>query len=209
MSVKSRVLTRLKRMKKGKPFWIGKFFDLGTRVAVYNAFSQLVAEGEIVRVANGFYGLQEALELLPGVMVSPSAVETAMAWAKHHGYILTQTSFSSAHQVGFQLQAPARVIFWTSGPSRTFRNGNEEVKVIHKGRSKLLRPGTDDGLVYRATLEFPPGRYGHKCLRAAVNRLKFRTPPEVLLTNLLKLPLSKEWRKSVLSYAKENNIKIG
>lgn len=126
MSVAALARQRVHRMKRGVPFSISGFYSLGSRASVQQAMSRLVKEA-CWWVERGFYSRPKPLKNLPSVNVVASANAVAAAWAKERGYKITLQGLEAAYRLGLQTQAPVKRIYWSNGPTREFRVGNELV----------------------------------------------------------------------------------
>ncbi|RUO18639.1 DUF6088 family protein [Aliidiomarina haloalkalitolerans] len=198
MSIAAQVEARIARMRKGTPFSIEGFYELGSEATVQKAFSRLAKSGEIVRVSKGFYVRPRSIESLPGVRVMPSPEEVAKVWARTHGYKLAEQGFEAAYRLGLQTQAPARTVYWTNGPSREFKVGNSIVEVKHVAASKLKWLNQPEGLILRGLSVMEPEQLKPEQFRKAFKRLSLnRIERERVLENLKHSTLSSQWRQKL------------
>lgn len=198
MSIAAQVEARIARMRKGVPFPIESFFELGTESAVQKAFSRLAKAGEIVRVSKGFYVRPKLIESLPGAKVMPSPEEVAQAWARAHGYKLVAQGFEAAYRLGLQTQAPVRTIYWTNGPSREFKVGHAVVQVKHVAASKLKWPNQPEGLILRSLSVMEPEHFKPELFRKVFKRLSLNGSEKArVLKNLKYSTLNAQWREKL------------
>lgn len=195
MSVSAQVTHRLQRMKRGAPFAISRFYDLGSQTAVQKALSRLHEEGVVERVAKGIYVRPKPLASFPAITIKPSAETIARTWAREHHYRLVPQGLEAAYRLGLQNQAPVQTIFWSDGPSRTFATGHEVVEVRHITGQKLRWIGRPEGELLRGLSVTPPAAVELPALRKALKRLRLseeegRTVIERLKASLL----PKAWR---------------
>lgn len=201
MSISAKVTQRIQRMKRGVPFAINRFYELGSETAVQKALSRLAEEGVISRVAKGIYVRPKSLPSLPSITLKPSAVTIAQVWAKEHNYTLVSQGMEAAYRLGFQTQAPVKTIFWSDGPSRSFVVGKEVVEVRHIARGKLRWNDRPEGELLRglsvtsaSEVELPVlhnafkrlGLTKHDC-QAVVQRLKASSLPKAWQQKLSEL----------------------
>lgn len=199
MSITAQIESRIARMRKGVPFSIEGFYELGTESAVQKAFSRLAKSGEIVRVSKGFYVRPKSIESLPGAKVMPSPEEVAKAWARNYGYKLVSNGFEAAYRIGLQTQAPARTIYWTNGPSREFKVGNSIVEVKHVASSKLKWLNQPEGMILRGLSVMAPEHFKPEQLRKVFKRLSLTgSEKERVLSNLKHSTLSSQWRQKLM-----------
>lgn len=201
MSVAQKVLARLNRIQRGAPFPIGSFYELGSETSVQKAFSRLVKEGVVARVSKGFYARPKPLPSLPGIKTTASANEVARAWAKKHGYKLVSQGLESAYQLGFQTQAPMKSVYWSDGPSRRFRVGNQIVEVKHRAGSQLKWEGKPEGALLRGLSVTPADAVELNTLTTAFKRLSLTgSNAKLVIHKLLESPLPKLWQQKLESF---------
>ncbi|HCS65056.1 MAG TPA: hypothetical protein DIW64_13865 [Cellvibrio sp.] len=198
MSAAQKVLTRLNRMQRGVPFPIDSFYGLGSETSVQKAFSRLVKEGVVTRVSKGFYARPKPLPSLPSIKTTASASEVARAWAKKHGYKLVSQGLESAYRLGFQTQAPMKTVFWSNGPTREFKIGNQVVEVRHIAERKLRWENKPEGALLRGLLVTPPQSVEVSDLKRAVQRLSLNASEVKMISRKLgSLPQLGEWKSKL------------
>lgn len=198
MSVAMKVSSRVNRMKRGVPFSITGFYSLGTRTSVQKAMSRLAQEGAVERVSKGFYVRPKPLPSMPSIKTTASAEQVAKAWAKEHGYKLVSQGQEAAYRLGFQTQAPMQTVYWSNGPSREFRIGNQVVEVRHISDQKLRWGKEPEGILLRGLLVTPPESVEVSGLKKAVHRLSL-TPLETraVVKKLSSLPALNAWQEKL------------
>lgn len=198
MSISAKVTRRIQRMKRGVPFSITRFYELGSETAVQKALSRLNEEGVITRVAKGMYVRPKPLPSLPSIKVKTSAVTIARMWAKEHHYSLVSQGQEAAYRLGLQTQAPVKTIFWSDGPSRTFTVGNEVVEVRHITKQKLRWNGRPEGELLRGLSVTPPTAVALSTLRKAFKRLGLSNQESQIVVERLKASsLPKAWQEKL------------
>lgn len=185
-------------MKRGMPFSITGFYTLGSRTSVQKALSRLVQEGVLERVCKGIYVRPKPLLSMPSIKMTASAEQVARVWAKEYGYKLVSQGQESAYRLGLQTQAPMRTIYWSNGPTRKFRIGNEVVEVRHIAEKKLRWEGTPAGTLLRGLLVTPPESVGISGIKKAFQRLSL-SPSEAreVARKLSGLPLLHAWQSKL------------
>lgn len=201
MSVAQKVLARLNRIQRGVPFPIDSFYELGSETSVQKSFSRLVKEGVVARVSKGFYARPKPLPSLPSIKTTASANEVARAWAKKHGYKLVSQGLESAYRLGFQTQAPMKAVYWSDGPSRRFKVGNEIVEVKHRSPVQLRWEGKPEGALLRGLSVTPAEAVEMNTLTAAFKRLSLTgSKAKLVIHKLLESPLPKPWQMKLESF---------
>lgn len=203
MSIYSKVEHRLSRMQRGKPFSIEGFYSLGTLSAVQKAMSRLAQSGEITRVSKGYYVRPKPLAIMPSIKTTTSAIELAHTWAKDHGYALVPQGLEAAHRLGLQQQAPMKVIYWTSGPSRSFKIGSEVVEVKHRANKNLRWANKPEGALLRSLSVLSPSEVAESDILQVFNRLSLSGSEAAnIVRKLREQVLPKSWQRK-LEYCEE------
>ncbi|GHG77482.1 hypothetical protein GCM10010919_33170 [Alishewanella longhuensis] len=65
---------------------------------------------------------------------------------------MVRQGIEEAYRLDLQAQAPVKTVFWSYGPSREFKAGNQQVIIKHVVESKLLCVNKPEGSLYRALL---------------------------------------------------------
>lgn len=195
MSVSAKVVNRLQRMQRSKPFSITGFYTLGSHTSIQKSFSRLARSGQIVRVGKGLYVRPKPLESIPTIKVTASADQVARTWAKEHCYTLVPQGLEEAYRLGLQTQAPVKTVFWSNGPSRSFKIGNETVEVKHVSEKKLKWPESAEGALLRGFTVLSPESVGEKEMEVALSRLSIpKANYSSLFQKLKSSQLSKAWQ---------------
>lgn len=120
------------------------FLDLGSRDAVYQALSRLSRAGTIRRIGRGMYDFPKRHPVL-GVLAAP--IDSILAAITPGGASRFQPSgAAAANMLGLSTQVPARIVYFTDGPSRIVRIGERRIELRHiasryfeiRGRSALV-----------------------------------------------------------------------
>src|SRR5712664_1028705 len=147
-STTSAILKRIRAKHRGFVFTPKEFAHLGTRAAVDQALSRLQRSGQIRRLARGVYEFPKVHPKIGVLSPSPEAVAKAMA--ERTGSRISISGAKAANLLGLSTQVPMQNIFWTEGPSRTVRIGNQTVALKHVAPSKMIGAGTEAGVVIQA-----------------------------------------------------------
>lgn len=142
------VLRRIRARHRGSVFTPKQFTDLGSRAAIDQALSRLQRSGQIRRLARGVY---EFPKVHPRIgVLSPSSEAVAKAMAERTGSRITVSGAKALNLLGLSTQVPMQNVYWTEGPSRTIRIGNQTVALKHVAPSKMIGAGTEAGMVIQA-----------------------------------------------------------
>jgi hypothetical protein len=204
MSTSEKVTRQLQRMRRGVPFSINQFHELGTAASVQKALSRLAQEGVIERVAKGIYVRPKSLASMPSIKITASAEQIAKKWAQQNGYTLVRQGIESAYRLGLQTQAPVKTVFWSNGASRTFSVGNEIVEVRHVAESKLRWKSRPEGELLRSFTVTPANSVELSELKKALSRLKLsEAESRTTIKKLKATPLPEGWHVKLEQFEKE------
>ncbi|WP_353302581.1 DUF6088 family protein [Sessilibacter corallicola] len=151
-TVRDKIYSRLLELEPATPLPYHLFKGLGSESSTQRAIRRLCEEGHLIRVMTGYYVRPKKHKSLPNITVTCSPETLAKAWAKERGYILTTTGFEEAYRLKFQTQAPVQTVYWTNGPSKTFKIGNAIAFTKHVADDLLLWHDLPVGCLYRAML---------------------------------------------------------
>jgi uncharacterized protein DUF6088 len=192
-STMNAVLSRIRAKHRGFVFTPREFSQLGSRAAVDQALSRLRRSGQIRRLTRGVY---EFPKIHPKIgLLSPSPEAVANAMAKRTGSRITVSGAKAANLLGLSTQVPMQNVFWTEGPSRTIRIGNQTVALKHVAPSKMIGAGTEAGIVIQAVRSL--GKEGVHEIR--VHALAKQLPRPVKRAVKRLAPTAPAWSQPVLN----------
>ena len=123
-SVHNKVLSRIYGNGRGWAFFQKDFSELGSRSAIDNALTRLRRKGPIRRVMRGIYDYPQYSELLRE-QLSPDLNQVARALARKHRWRIQPSGPAAMNIIGLSTQVPAKVIYLSDGPNRTYKIGNQ------------------------------------------------------------------------------------
>ena len=146
--IASKIKQRIFRKGRGAIFAPSDFMDIGSRASVDQALSRLTKQGMIRRLARGLYDYPRESPIFGLLLPSPD--DLAKAIAKKGNYILQWSPAMAANKLGLTTQVPAKVIYMTSGPTRTAKIGRLKIRFRHSSPKKLIGAGQITGAVFQA-----------------------------------------------------------
>ena len=147
-TIDSKLKRRIYGSGRGSVFTPNDFLDLGGRDAVDKALSRLATQGTIRRLARGLYEYpREHAEL--GTL-SPDIQKVAKALAGKDRSRLQPAGAYATNLLGLSEQVPAKVVFFTDGPSRTVKIGRQEIQLRHTTPRNMAAAGRLSGLLMQA-----------------------------------------------------------
>ena len=154
----NRVREAVKRQRRGQPFSNHSLLRLGSRTAVDNALSRLVAEGSLMRLVPGVFVRPKQNPYVGNVVPEVSTIISAIA--KSTGETIQVHGAEAARRFKLTTQVPMSPVFNTSGPSREYSIGKLKVALRHVSNRKLQLAGKRSGLALAALWYLGPERVG-------------------------------------------------
>lgn len=157
-----------KTLPEGAAIHAKGLLHLGSRAAVDQALSRLAREGRLLRVARGIY--VRPVEGRFG-MRPPSPGKVIETFAALKGETIASSGATAANALGLTPQVPVRLVYLTSGPSRSLRIGAQVIELQHAPAWQLVLPERQAGAAIRALAWL-----GQKHSGKAVRELRRRLP---------------------------------
>jgi hypothetical protein len=132
-------------------FTPSSFGDFGSRAAIDQALSRLVAKDKLRRVARGLYERPRQHPAL-GLLL-PNIEKVAHAVAKKYHIRLLPAGAHAVNLLGLSEQVPAKIIYRTDGPSRVIRIGRQEIYFRRTSPRNMAAAGRLSGLIIQALRE--------------------------------------------------------
>src|SRR5260221_10549786 len=192
-STTNAILKRIRAKHRGWVFTPRQFARLGPRAAVDQPLSRLQRTGQIRRLARGVYDFPKVPPKIGVLSPSPEAVAKAMA--ERTGSRISVSGAKAANLLGLSTQVPMQNLFWTEGPSRTIRIGNQTVSLKHVAPSKMIGAGTEAGIVVQAVRSL--GKEGIHGI--SFHSLAERLPPPVKRAVQRLVPAAPAWSQPALN----------
>lgn len=148
MTAIAKIKAYIAELPAGQSFTAKKLRKFAETANIRQILNRLVKSGELKRVAHGVFAKPKHVKKLGEVL--PSVIDVAETLAKSTGETIVVHGAEAARQLQLTTQVPTRVVFYTSGNTRTLKIANRTVKLIHVNPSHLIAPGTKAGLVISA-----------------------------------------------------------
>lgn len=202
-----KILARINSGAVNTPVSASDFLDIGTRMAVDQAFSRLVRRGQLLRVGRGLYAIPRVSEFT-GSAVTQSPDSIAKALGRKLKCRVLPSGGLAANLLGLSKQVPAKMIYLTDGRARTIRVGGQTLYFRHMSPRTMAVTGRMAPLVFQAL------RYvGRKRVSSEeiihLNHLLKKKDKKELLDNLSNAP---QWMRPLLvqiagpNLPRENNV---
>ena len=129
-TVEARAIQAIRRHGRGWVFSQRDFVRLGSRAAIDKALQRLECAGKICRVARGLYAYPRHSRLL-GRELSPDIDQAARAFARKFGWRIQPSGPAAQNIIGLSTQVPARIVYLSDGPSRSYQIGTTTLVFTH------------------------------------------------------------------------------
>lgn len=137
MSESAAIANRIAAIGVGKAFTASDFSDLASMRSAGNVLRRMRAKGKLARAVRGVYYVPEFSTLI-GIEVPVSADEVIHAIARANNWAICPTGDAALNMLGLDTQVPARIVYVTSGPSKTYTYSRYKIELKHCTASNLL-----------------------------------------------------------------------
>ena len=117
--IDKQILGCIKKCGRGCVVFPDRFSRFGNPVRVQKAMEQLVASGDLIRVARGIYCYPKIDKVFGLGVLYPGASDVAKAIAKRDRAKIVPTGEWAQYQLGLTQQVPMVLVYLTDGYSRT------------------------------------------------------------------------------------------
>lgn len=149
LSLENKVLTKIKKARRGSLFFIDDFISLGTAKTANKALERLVDKGEIIRVARGIYTRPQYSKILDAP-ITPTTHEIAKAIARRDRARIIPTGVYAQHILGLSTQIPLNAVYLTDGAARKISIGKRNILFKKASPKNLSAIGEISGMVIQA-----------------------------------------------------------
>ncbi|MBL8236274.1 MAG: hypothetical protein JNM66_02565 [Bryobacterales bacterium] len=187
-TIGQKVLSRIYGNGRGWAFSQADFADLGTRSAVDSSLHRMEKEGVIRRVIRGVYDYPRYSELLKKTVV-PDIDQVANALARKFGWRIQPDGATAQNLLGLSTQVPARIVYLSDGPDRTYTVANRTLAFEHTALKEAGFKLAQSRLVVQALKSLGEERITAK----VVSKIKEQLDPALRRKILLDTKTSTGW----------------
>jgi hypothetical protein len=123
--------------------------DLGERATIDSALHRLAQKGEVRRVIRGIYDYPRFSELLKQ-QLSPDIDQVARALARKFRWRIQPSGATALNLLGLSTQLPARAVYLSDGPDRSYKIGNTDLVFEHTALKEAGFKLRESGLIVQA-----------------------------------------------------------
>ncbi|HJJ36697.1 MAG TPA: DUF6088 family protein [Methanocorpusculum sp.] len=145
----SQILGRINKAAFGDVFLISDFIDIAPEGAVKMALSRLANEKIIRRVMRGVYDKPKYSNLLHE-FAAPCIDKISEALGRSNGWTIIPYGDAAANMLGLSTQVPAKWVFATDGPYKSYMCGNTEIQFKHVANKDICGLSFKSALVVQA-----------------------------------------------------------
>lgn len=190
-----KILTKIKKAKRGSLFFIDDFIAFGNSKAVSKALERLEKNGEISRVARGIYAILEQDSIIGELQ--PSTEKIAEAIRKRDKARIIPTGSLALNALGLSTQVPTNLVYLTDGSARTVDLGKRKIRFKKTAPKNLSAIGNISGLVIQALKEIGRDNVTDTEIQIILSHLKNEEPQRLQHD----IRLAPEWIRVIMRKA--------
>ena len=147
-TVENKVLTKIKKAKRGSLFFSDNFATFGNAETVRRTLNRLVESGEIDRVASGIF-VRPQIDKIIG-KITPKIEDIADAIARRDKAKIVPTGAYALNRLGLSAQVPMKIVYLTDGSARNIKVGNYSILFIRTSPKNVSAIGKISRLAIQA-----------------------------------------------------------
>jgi Family of unknown function (DUF6088) len=148
-TIEERIVYRARGTGGGWAFSPKDFADFGGRSTIDTALHRLAQKGQVRRVIRGIYDYPRFSEFL-GQQLGPDIDQVARAVARKFRWRIQPSGAVALNLLGLSTQVPARAIYLSDGPDRTYKLGNTSLVFEHTALKEAGFKLRESGLIVQA-----------------------------------------------------------
>ena len=152
-SIENKIIAKIRGKGRGWVFSQHDFAGIGNRSAIDLALHRLLLEGTVRRVIRGIYDYPRFSTLL-NQELSPDVDQVAHSLARKFGWRIQPSGPAAQNLLGLSTQVPARAVYLSDGPDRSYRIGNTLLVFEHTALKEAGFKRGESGLIVQALKSF-------------------------------------------------------
>lgn len=173
-SLDDKILTKIKKAKRGSLFFTEDFLNFGSAKAVAKTLERLTVKGDISRVARGIYARLDRDPLLGELKPSTEAIAEAIR--KRDKARIMPTGALAINALGLSTQVPMNVVYLTDGAARKIDLGKRKILFKKSTPKNLSAIGKISGLVIQALKEIGKDKVTENEIQLILKQLEKEEP---------------------------------
>jgi hypothetical protein len=167
-TVAERILEHAQKLPEGTLLSAREFLHLGSRAAVDQSLKRLTEKKQLLKLYHGVY--VRPVETKFGTR-APEPAKVMESIRRMQAETVVPHGAAEANVLGLTTQVPTRIVYLTSGKSRTMKLGAQVIEMKHAPRWMLIVSHGEAGRVVRAL-----GWLGKRRAPEALRSLKHKLP---------------------------------
>src|ERR1035437_3861883 len=148
-TIEYKILNRIYGNRRGWIFSPHDFAGLGDRSTIDSALHRFEQKGTIRRIIRGIYYFPRTSRLLKQELL-PNIDPIAHALARKFGWRIQPDGATALNFLGLSTQVPARALYLSDGPNRTYRIGNATLSLKHTALKEVAFKYRESALIVQA-----------------------------------------------------------
>ena len=148
----NQIYNRIISEKPQKVFVISDFCDLMDYGTAKKSLSRLESNNKIQKIMRGVYYNPRYSQLIQEYE-KPSVDEVAKAIARNFKWTIAPSGNTALNQLGLSTQVPAKWIYFSDGPYKTYKIGIQELEFKHRTNKEISGMSEKTILVIQALKE--------------------------------------------------------
>ena len=148
----NQIYNRIISEKPQKVFVISDFCDLMDYGTAKKSLSRLESNNKIQKIMRGVYYNPRYSQLIQEYE-KPSVDEVAKAIARNFKWTIAPSGNTALNQLGLSTQVPAKWIYFSDGPYKTYKIGEQELEFKHRTNKEISGMSEKTILVIQALKE--------------------------------------------------------
>jgi hypothetical protein len=192
-SIENKIIRKIKRAEKGKPFFVDMFTKFGNAKAVNKALERLVQQNKLYRISMGIYVLPVVNEYIGNVF--PDIDTIALAIAKRDKARIVPTGSYAMYKLGLTTQVPMNVVYYTDTSARKIKIDKQTITFKKASAKNLAAVGEISKLAIQALRTIGKGNATDEEVKH-IKQLLQNENPKRLQHDLLLAPV---WIRNLLT----------
>ena len=147
-TIENKILTKIKKAKRGALFFNDNFASFGSTETVRRTLNRLVKKGEIDRVSAGIFVRPEIDKIIG--KIAPKIENIADAIARRDKAKIVPTGAYALNRLGLSSQVPMKIMYLTDGSTRNIKVGNYTISFIRTSPKNVAAIGKISRLAIQA-----------------------------------------------------------
>ncbi|MDR1974734.1 MAG: DUF6088 family protein [Bacteroidales bacterium] len=196
-TIENKILTRIKKAKRGSLFFSDNFSSFGNPETIRRTLNRLVEKGEIDRVSLGIF-VRPQIDKVIG-KVTPQIENIADAIARRDKARIVPTGAYAMNRLGLSTQVPMKIVYLTDGSARKIKIGNYTISFIRTSPKNVAAIGKISRLAIQALKSIGKDNV----IRAEVEQIQNILLQEKKVCLEHDLRIAPAWIKEIIRYPLE------